>query len=152
MADCFLLKTGQVQNIEYGENIFDFANFKSTLSTLSQPVVGGTIEWLDDGFTLKATVEDCYTYWQYGYAPTVAVGSNTVYELSFDVNGDYGNNFIFFEYPPSTDQMISRSNQNNKIIFHTLANTEKITIRFGVQASGTTVTYTNIQIRKIVNI
>ena len=152
MADCFLMKRGQVQNIEYGENIFELENFKTTLSALSQPVVNGTIEWLDNGFTLNATGNDCYTYWQYGSAPTVDVKANAPYELSFDVNGDTGNNYIFFEYPPSTNIMINYSNHKTKLILRTMSSTKKLTLRFGVQNSGTSCAFTNIRLREILSV
>ena len=61
---CYVVKSGgQEQHIEYGKNIFDFNDFKTKLSAFSSPVFNGTIVWLDNGFTLNATSEDCYTLW-----------------------------------------------------------------------------------------
>lgn len=134
---------------QYGENLFNLENFKTTLSSLSEPAPNGNIKWLDNGFTLNATSEDCYTYWQFGSAPAITVKANTLYELSFDVNGAYGTNYMFFESPPSTNKMINFSNHNSKFVFRTISGTTKLTLRFGVSAAGTSCTFTNIKLRQI---
>ena len=54
MADCFLTRQGG-NNTKYGENIFDFNAFRTKLSALPQPVVNGTVTWLDNGFKLTVS-------------------------------------------------------------------------------------------------
>ena len=64
MAGCYVVKSGGKEcHIEYGDNIFDFNDFKTKLSAFPNPVYNGTIIWLDNGFTLNATSEDCFTLW-----------------------------------------------------------------------------------------
>ena len=148
MADCFLTRQGG-NNTEYGENIFDFNVFRTKLSALSQPVANGNITWLDNGFTLTASSADCYTWFGEGTAPYFDVAPNREYEISCDVSGSAGYIYIFFEYPPTTNQMIYYSNSHTKFTFTTLNSTQKITLRFGVQEMGNSCTYSNIKIRKI---
>ena len=149
MVGCYIVRSGgQKQHIKYGDNIFDFNDFKTKLSSFSDPVYHGTIVWLDNGFTLNATGEDCYTLWQWSNVPTIEVKRNTAYELSFDVNGFAGYNYIFFEYPATTNKMIMYSNHQTQTYFCTLYDTTKIVLRFGVEKSGTSCTFTNIKLRQ----
>ena len=148
MADCFLTRRGG-NNTEYGENIFDFNAFRTKLSALPQPVVNGTVTWLDNGFKLTASSADCYTWFVDGIAPYFEVEKNTTYEISCDVSGDTGHIYIFFDYPPVLDPFIYYKNTNTKFTFTTLNSTQKITLRFGVQRTGNSCTYSNIKIRKI---
>ena len=157
MADCFLTKRGQSKNIEYGENIFDFENFKSVLSSIEsagyQAVINGTIKWIDNGFTITATADDCYTNVapSVGTPPLISVEESTFYELSYDVNGDSGKNYVFFDYPINVPRIVLVYNQVDRIIFPTLQDTTKIVLRFGVDNKGNICTFKNIKLRKILN-
>lgn len=145
----FMTKRKGGDNTEYGENIFDFNVFRTKLSALSQPVMNGTVTWLDNGFTLTASSADCYTWFADGTAPYFDVEKNTAYEISCDVSGDTGHIYIFFDYPPVGEPFIYYKNTNTKFTFTTLSSTQKITLRFGVQGTGSSCTYSNIKIRQI---
>ena len=151
MADCFLNRHVQSNPYAYGENLFDFNAFRTKLSALPQPAVNGTVTWLDNGFTLTASSDDCYTWFADGTAPYLEVKRGKLYELSCDANGSSGYNYIFFDYPPTTNQYVHFFNEKSYVryIFRTLTNTTKITLRFGVQGTGNSCTYSNIKLRQI---
>ena len=143
MADCFINRHGQSNSYTYGENIFDLEAFKIT------PILNGNVEWLDNGFILSATSNDCYTSHD-APVPYFEVKRSTMYELSWTATGAYGMNYVFFDYPVDLSVMINFSNQKKSIIFHTLTTTTKIVLRFGVQNAGTSCTFTDIKLRQII--
>ena len=150
MADCFLMRKGQTQNIEYGENIFDLEIFKTNLSSASPSVYKGNIEWLNNGFKITATSTDCYTNdWYSGLE--IAAKQNTLYELSFDLVGANGNIFVFVSSNTTYRPTFYFLNQNKKFIFRIPENGNSIIIRFGVQSLGESATYSDIKFREILN-
>ena len=64
------------------------------------------------------------------------------------MNGSAGYNYIFFEYPANTNKMANYSNHQSRCVFRTLYDTTKIVLRFGVEKSGTSCTFTNIKLRQ----
>lgn len=151
MADCFINRHGQSNPYTYGENIFDLETFKTALMACETPAANGNIEWLDNGFVLSATLNDCYTnHTASSSIPHFEVDANTMYELSWTATGDDGRNFIFFDFPANLTRFTSFNNQQNSRIFCTLDNTTQIILRFGVQNAGTSCTFTDIKLRQII--
>lgn len=151
MADCFLMKNGvSGTSLTYGENLFNYEEFKEATTSTNNASHNGTIEWNDDNqsFTLTATYQDCYTTYQ--LSPQYTVDFKKIYELSFDVEGATGNSLIFFNGDASATNQIAIFT-DKKIFSPTVAATY-ITLRFGVTYANTSRTYSNIQLREVLSL
>lgn len=159
MAECFIYgqssKTSSSASFTYGENIFDYAEFKESIGN---NINNGTVEWNDAGFTLIASANDCYT--QHMSSPKYPLNSGTTYELSFDASfnndADDKRGRILVVYNGNTNTMFDRTiYQKTRFLFTSFtstSNSEYIQIRFGVRIQGVACTYSNIQLREVLSI
>lgn len=151
MADCFIVRRQNIK-YEYGENIFDFQTFKSVLSNVRPPVINGTIKWLENGFTVTDTSgSGAYTNCKSSVkTPSVTVKPNTFYELSYDLSGSVIYNYQSLEYPFDANAYIRYDAQLGRLLFRT-PHKNNISVRFDA-GKGQSCTYTNIQMREVLNI
>lgn len=149
MGDCFIVRRDRKSENElpyyYGENIFNFEAFKKAIGS---NIYNGSVVWGDNSFTLTANATDCFTMQDYSPRYTLDKTGIGTYELSYDYVGSYGRVLVFFN--GSTSRILDRGNSSaTKIGVTLLTDNSYITIRFGVQNTGTSCTYSNIKLRKL---
>lgn len=122
-----------------GANLLDYDDWKGT------GVTRGTGEYKDYGVVLVATENDCYTNYS-SEAYKILVSPDTVYCLSWEHSGGSGNVHIFENGIITTGYGHFVSAIDKKLVFKTRNDTTFIRFRVGVQNSGDTATYKNIQL------
>ena len=150
MADCFLMKNGgSGTSFTYGENIFDFEKFKTGIISSSVPVYNGTIKWIDNGFILTSTNNNCYTNDWHGPLQIDCLPYK-YYEISFNCSSD--TNIVHYVFLGK--QRITYYYTNNRFLFTTpsLDATNYLIARFGIETSGESVTFTDIKIREVLSL
>ena len=130
-----------------GKNIFNYEEWRETLSRASSPCVRGNAVFEDNGITITATGNDAYTHFSlasYGYAVPVIEGKRI--QLSWEANNNTGSIFIFPN--GNTEGMVSANNTVAKSLTYTVGSgVTFITFRFGVTNTGVTIPYKNIMIQ-----
>lgn len=113
------------------------------------PIVAGNAVWENNGVTLTATRNDCYTDYISGVFPTAAAVSVTqgqTVTLSWEeISNKHGKVCIFPN--GSASEMVEVDNANVKSVSYTpTSGVTYIWFRFGVQTAGETISFKNIQI------
>lgn len=123
------------------KNLLDIDLYKSMVTTAWNGYMG----WVDDGFYIVATANDCYT--TYGPSISVPVLPNTTYTLSWK-SYDVAGTVVVFTYDTNNSQlqMFYTNSADKSLTFTTHPNTAKVSFRFGVAASGTSNFYTDLQL------
>lgn len=124
-------------------NLLDYDAWKTV------PVARGTAVWEDNGVTLTATANDCYTDHQsFPVAARVPVIEGETVWLTWDSpDAVSGNVFIFGN--GGTSSMTSQNNVYHcYAYYHVPSGITYVTFRFGVVTSGTTIHYRNIRLTK----
>jgi hypothetical protein len=149
-AHGYIVDTGSV-GTNVNPNLFDLAAFKAKVTRC----VNGTITWLSDGMTIRASGADtAYTdpfatdWGQSIY--TVSVQPNTAYNLSFDCTGDTGNiQVVLYQNARQAGALWFRRYFNKLTTGNT---TTTLSFQFAVfGGAGKTVTYRNIKLQKAGN-
>lgn len=127
----------------FGQNLLNYEAFKGT------PVIGGTAVYENNGVTLTASKNDCYTAWAQkdGFPEEckIPVVPGETITLSWDEDTNKkGSVFIF---PNGTVKGGAHDNNaSTKSISYTVeAGVSFVTFRFGVTNTGDTISYKNIQ-------
>ena len=127
----------------FGQNLLNYEAFKGT------PVISGTAVYENNGVTLTARKNDCYTAWTQkdGFPEEckIPVVPGETITLSWDE--DTNKKGIVFIFPNGIAK--GGANDNNastKSISYTVeAGVSFVTFRFGVANAGDTISYKNIQ-------
>lgn len=122
-----------------GANLLDYESWKGT------NIYNGTGIYKDNGIIITATGEDCYTVWSTHNAQ-INVLPNTTYVLSWEHSGADGSVYIFENGINDNEHRHSTGGVNEKMVFKTKKDVNKIMFRVGVLHSGNTATYKNIQL------
>lgn len=122
-----------------GANLLDYDDWKGT------GVTRGTGEYKDYGVVLVATKNDCYTNYS-SEAYKILVSPDTVYCLSWEHSGSSGDVHIFENGITASGYGHFVSAIDKKLVFKTRNDTTFVRFRVGVQNSGDTATYKNIQL------
>ena len=131
------------------ENLFDFGEWSKNINANRDNSLAKGI----DGITITANSNDAFTIpYAYAYEGVykIYVKPNTNYLLSWVSNNNlYGRVFIFKNGIPDNTHMVSTNNNTTKyLLFGTDADTEFITLRFGVETTGNTITYSKIMLNE----
>ena len=131
------------------KNLFSVQHWLSTVNDLNYcTMVKGT-----DSIKLTATGSDCYTLpFNHPDIPyMIRVKPSTTYTLSWASSNRNVNGLVYV----FVNGIVNSSNwfrvdqkSATKLTFTTPSNAEYITLRFGIQDSGNTVTYSNIQLEE----
>ena len=134
---------GKSEQKQYsGKNLLNYDAWKGIT------VTKGTAIFENNGVTLTATRDDCYTNFEsdiFGIAK-IPVSEGEVVTLSWEYDGKDGNVLIF----PNgiVGDHVSVKNRAKKISYTVPNGVTFITFRFGVTNAGDTISYKNIQIEK----
>ena len=123
-----------------GKNLFNYNAWKGI------PVTKGTAVFENNGVTLTATRDDCYTNYEpdiFGVAK-IPVSEGETVTLSWESNEKEGNVTIFPD--GVTGNHVGVKNEAKKISYMVQRGTTFITFRFGVANAGDTISYKNIQL------
>ena len=124
-----------------GKNLVNYDQWKTV------SVVKGTAVWENNGVTLTATSNDCYTSYNLTRFRIPVVEGKT-YILSWEETTNASGSIYIFNQEKLT-QLVAVNNSNAKELSWTIPEGVKyITYRFGVTSSGTTISYKNIMIRE----
>ena len=114
-------------------------------------VTRGTAVWENNGVTLTASSNDCYTNpWadDYPVNARIAVSEGETYTLSWQETTN-ANGLVFIFGDATTSSMVSVNNNVRKYLSYTVpSGVSFITFRFGVTNAGETISFKNIQIEK----
>ena len=124
-----------------GANLLDYESWKNT------NIVNGTGVYKDNGVVLTADGNDCYTKYS-SEVYKIPIFPNTSYVLSWEHSGDFGLVYVFESPTPNGLFLVNKlaNATDNKLIFTTGHNAKYIRFRVGVNNSGDTATYKNIQL------
>lgn len=135
---------GGGNSFKYGDNMFDFETFKTSITDIHN----GSVEWLANGFTITAVSDNCYT--EYSENPyKIEVDPNTLYEVSFDCIGANGDVYVHMSRDYS--KYFKGLSTTNMFTFRTTVHCSTIFLQFRVNEVGNSCTYSNIKLRKIVS-
>lgn len=128
-----------------GKNIFDYDTWK-TVGTYH-----GTSVFENNGITITATSNDCYTQYSSSLFPESAripISEGETITLAWEENTNASGGCYIF--PNGTTTGMSGVNNSNakKVSYTATSGITYVTIRMGVANSGTTISYKNIQIIK----
>lgn len=130
-------------------NLFDFGEWSKNINANDDNSLAKGI----DGITITANSNDAFTT-PYAYVHEgvykIYVKPNTNYLLSWVSNNNlFGRVFIFKNGIPDGTHAVSANNNTTKyLLFGTDADTELITLRFGVGTAGNTITYSKIMLNE----
>lgn len=127
----------------YGQNLLNYEAFKKTL------VTRGTAVFENNGVTLTASENDCYTERTVkdGFPKEckIPVVNGEIITVSWATESNK-NGKVFIFPNGDTPGMVSIDNANGKSISYTVeAGVSFVTFRFGVANAGDTISYKNIQ-------
>ena len=150
-ADNIKLLDTNKANLVQSKNLFDMTSYLNFLNALAtKSVTNGTLDNIDSSsFTFTTTGHDCYTNGWIASSGTIfkiQVQQNTTYTMSWDFSGSDGLAFVFFNGVTGSGNMVQTKNSNKKLTFTTKEDTTFVTVRFGINANGTSATIGNIQI------
>ena len=125
-----------------GANLLDYESWKNT------DIVNGTGVYKDNGVVITANDTDCFTNYIGLSKYTVPVFPDTSYVLSWEHSGDSGLVYVFEGTTSNGSFPVNKfvSATDSKLTFTTGQNAKYIRFRVGVQNSGDTATYKNIQL------
>lgn len=134
-----VVKGNTVQNSTKGLNLLDFNSFKNV------SVEKGTkVNTTDNSITIKATENDCYTRYPYGF---IKVEPNTKYTFLVEREGDFTGLCYVFYYSKINGAILQNVYfDGDSEIFTTPSDCNYISYRLGIDKSGMTGTYKNLMI------
>ena len=125
-----------------GKNIFDYKYWVDNIT-----VIRGTKTVNGNSITITATDTDSYTNYRGTYEVLFPkVTTNTDYTLSWDRDSGSARGLIYV-FDEGGSAITSVQSTAKKVTFNSGSNTF-IQFRFGVQASGNSITYSNIMLEK----
>ena len=128
-------------------NLFDFGEWSKNINASNDNSLAKGI----DGITITANSNDAFTT-PYAYVHEgvykIYVKPNTNYLLSWVSNNNlFGRVFIFKNGIPDGTHAVNTDNNKTKyLLFGTDADTEFVTLRFGVSNAGDSITYSKIML------
>lgn len=124
-----------------GANLLDYESWEKN------KVIRGTGEYKDYGIVLTATGNDCFTEYE-SKNFSIPVSPDTEYCLSWEYSGNSGLVYVFEGTALNGSFPVNKyvSATDSKLTFTTGQNAKYIKFRVGVQNSGDTATYKNIQL------
>lgn len=130
-----------------GKNLFDFREWSINVASSA----GNDIIKNIDSITLIANIDDAFTTpYAYGHIGLykINVKPNTTYVLSWASNNNLsGRVFVFKNGAADESHRIRVNNAEKKyLLFDTDTNTEFVTLRFGVNNAGNSITYSKIML------
>lgn len=130
-----------------GKNLLNYDAWKAV------SITGGTAVFENNGITLTATKDDCYTIYLAEYFPEAAkipINEGETITLSWqETDNKEGMVIIFPNGSTETTGRVAINNKSGKTLSYTAtAEISFVTFRFGVQNNGDTISYKNIQIEK----
>lgn len=136
-------------NLVESKNIFDFSAWIKFIQSLSTPIDGGILANVStDGFTFSRNEGNGLTSGWIGANPNkVSVKPNTTYTISWEYTGS-GGVAVFLNGTETSGTAFYSQLTANSMTFTTNADTEFITIRFGINEVGQSVTVRKIQLEK----
>ena len=127
-----------------GKNLLNYDVWK----TLG--VIHGTTVWENNGVTLTATDNDCFTNYgagAFGDAKVYVTEGEHIF-LSWQENENKAGKIYIFPNGSEAGLVRANNTEAKELEYIVPANVSFITFRFGVDLAGTTISYKNIQINK----
>ena len=110
-------------------------------------VVSGTAIYENNGVTLTATSNDCYTdYIYYPEEAYIYVKTGDIVTLSWDIIGTINNGNVFIFGNAGTSSMVQTPASSKTLSYIVPEGVTFIAFRVGVGSAGDTIAYSNIQI------
>ena len=128
-----------------GKNLLNYDAWKTV------GVTNGTAVWENNGLTLTATSNDCYTLYNSADFPSnakVPVSEGDVVTLSWESQETTYRGAVYIFPNGSSSGSVAKNNTIGSVEYTVPSGVTFITIRFGVATSGNTCHYKNIMIRK----
>jgi hypothetical protein len=119
-------------------NLFNFGKWKQDLTAMR-----GTVSFSENSATVQATGNDAYTKTD---TLSISVKPNTKYILTWSTNATTEHNGTAYILPNASLFKYTVST-NKRLEFTTGSSDTSVTIRFGVDTSGDSITYSNIMFR-----
>ena len=126
------------------ENLFNFNQWANDIG-----VTRGTKTVSGNSITLTATSNDCYTQYNNtdAFIP-IPVTPNTDYTLSWKANNNNEGLVYLFDGADKTHALANANNKTAKSVTINTGSLTSIAYRFGVQTSGQSITYYDIQLER----
>ena len=127
-----------------GKNKLNYDAWKTT------GVVNGTAVFENNGVTLTATSNDCYTSAPNGFpvSARIPITEGETITLSWQETTNQSGQVYIFPNGTTTGMVYVNNNTYKKVSYTATSGITYITFRFGVNTSGQTISYKNIQIEK----
>ena len=123
-----------------GKNKLNYDAWK-TVSTYN-----GTAVWENNGVTLTATTNDCYTLSNTDMRVPISEGETIT--LSWEETANVNGAVYIFPNGTTAGMVYTQNASNKKLSYTATSGVTFVTWRFGVQTAGDTAYYKNIQIEK----
>lgn len=151
-TDCSILDTQLLGNAEQttysGKNLFNFAEFAADkIAGGTGGVTRGTATVSGNSITITATSGDAYTSYASNFPPEITVTPNTDMVLSWTSNATLSNDGNVYVFGKSGGGVTAIGYAKARAGFYTF-NTGSFSVikfRLGVETSGNSITYSNIQ-------
>ena len=123
-------------------------------------IVRGSAVWENNGVTLTASGEDCFTHYDadametadYPFAARIPVIVGKTYILTWDYSGSDDTTkdqvYIFANGKANDGHFVGENYTTKSAIYTAQSGDKFLTIRFGVRNSGSTISYKNIMLRE----
>lgn len=128
-----------------GKNLLNYDAWKSRLV-----ITRGTAVWENNGVTLTATANDCYTDYSTAFAEDarIPMSEGEIITLSWEESTNKNGDIFIFPNGVAGSHVSVDNARVKKISYTATSGVDFITFRFGVANSGDTIAYKNIQIEK----
>lgn len=113
-------------------------------------VTNGTGVWENNGVTLTANANDCYTSAPNGFPSSaiIPISEGETITLSWEETTNKNGSIYIFPNNTTTGMVRAYNWQAKKLSYTATSGVTYVTFRFGVASSGDTISYKNIQIEK----
>lgn len=140
---------GSVKITRCGKNLFDVYAFCESVGSVQSGTMGKYPE--SGGFDLTATADDCYTWPWDGTTYEIPVKPSTTYTLHWDIyiSPENGSQVMWFiDHRFETGYYGVQNYDAHSATFTTPADAKSVSFRFGVNKSGESVGYANLQLEE----
>ena len=127
-----------------GKNLLNYEAWK-TVGTYH-----GTSVFENNGVTITATTNDCYTQWQdnvYPVGARIPISEGETITLSWETTDTVAGTVYIFPNGTTTG-MVNKASTNLSVSYTATSGITYVSFRMGVTTSGTTIHYKNIMARK----
>lgn len=136
---------GKSEQKQYtGKNLLNYDAWKDT------PIVRGTAIYENNGITLTATENDCYSEIGKNFPDNakIKVSEGETLTLSWEESENKEGNIFIFGNGIANNGVVTDNRKSKKLSYTVPSGVTFITFRFGVTTAGGTISYKNIQIEK----